>query len=128
MGNPPLWSVRLKELRAGRGLSQTNLGKQCGLSQGQISLLENGKRKFTQITLDKLLKVLNADYERLFTKTRAPVDSVDYKKWNDDLQTIRELTNKLENQQKIIDYAHENCEIKTCKIRQLLKKKQAFFT
>ena len=60
------WRINLVKLRGIRGLSQADLALKSGVSQGQISLLETGKRTFTQETLDKLLKVLGARYDQLF--------------------------------------------------------------
>ena len=95
-----LWCVRLTELRNNKGLTQTELAKQSGLSQELISQLENGKRKFTQKSLDQLLKVFEADYKQLFVRTQTqkhPRENIDYKKWLEDKDSIIN-TLKKENQ------------------------------
>jgi transcriptional regulator with XRE-family HTH domain len=51
--------LRLTRLREGRGLTTVTLGQKVGLSQAQISRLENGKRGLRSGTLWKLAEALN---------------------------------------------------------------------
>lgn len=51
-------SVKLKQLRNEKGLSQVGLAKLAGVNHSTISLLENGKRKFDQ--LDTLSRISGA--------------------------------------------------------------------
>ena len=130
MKNLSIWCVRLRQLRKAKGLKQPELAKLSGVSQGQISLLETNKRPFTQETLDKLLKPLCADYEDIFVTSKKPQQTVinmDYKKWNDNLQELRNLEKahkklkiKLKEQKEIIDYAKKYCEKINCPILQRL--------
>ena len=119
------WMIRLTKLREAKDLNKTELAKLSGVSQEQISQLENGKRPFTQKTLDKLLKALGADYDQFFVKSRQPVVNIDYKKWNNDLRKIRKLEKKLKEQNKLIDYEKKNCTVKTCVIMKRLNKRSA---
>lgn len=120
---PELWCVRLAELRKGRGLSQTELAEKSGVSQELISQLEHGKRPFTQKSLDLILEELDANYEQLFTRKRLliqPVDNIDYRKWKDDVHTIRRLEKELNKCNAIIEYAKTNCTQKTCPIMKII--------
>ena len=56
----------LKVYRVKRCLSQTELGKICGLSQNTISSLEIGNYKPTLFTAYKLSHALNVPIESLF--------------------------------------------------------------
>ena len=49
---------RLTQLREAAGLTTVTLGRKVGLSQAQISRLENGKQGFRSVTLTKLAEVL----------------------------------------------------------------------
>ena len=51
--------LRLTRLREARGLTTVTLGQKVGLSQAQISRLENGKRGLRSGTLGKLSEALN---------------------------------------------------------------------
>ena len=112
------------------------------MSQEQISQLENNNRKFTQKTLDKLLKSLETDYEHLFVRKQAagqPLESLEYRKWNNDIRKIGDLEKanvglkmeiaglktEVKNCREIITYAKENCTKKTCPIVHLLHKRSA---
>jgi len=50
--------LRVSQLRDRKGLTTTQLGKLVGLSQAQISRLENGKQGFRSITLMKVSRAL----------------------------------------------------------------------
>ena len=50
--------LRLTRLREARGLTTVTLGKKVGLSQAQISRLENGKQGFRSNTLVRLCESL----------------------------------------------------------------------
>lgn len=91
------WRTRLAKLREEKGLAQADLAKLSGISQGHISLLENGKRKFTQETLDKLLEALGADYNQLFGKNQIkckPELDINHKKWLEDKDKIIRMLEK----------------------------------
>jgi transcriptional regulator with XRE-family HTH domain len=51
--------LRLTRVREARGLTTVTLGQKVGLSQAQISRLENGKRGLRSDTLRKLSEALN---------------------------------------------------------------------
>lgn len=55
-----VFSVRLKELRLKKGLTQTELGKKVGVKQSTFTNWEKGKREPNFETLLKLALILNA--------------------------------------------------------------------
>jgi transcriptional regulator with XRE-family HTH domain len=63
---PKPWNEKLRELRKLKDLTQTELAMRAKLSQGLISGLERGKKKFTQSVLDKILNILDATYRDIF--------------------------------------------------------------
>lgn len=69
-----LWRDRLRKLREAYGLSQKELARRAGVSQGILSQYETGKKSFTQDTLDLILKALNADYTHIFSPDSGMVD------------------------------------------------------
>ena len=48
----------IRKYRARKGLTQEGLALKSGLSQGYINQLENGKRKYTQKTLELIAEAL----------------------------------------------------------------------
>ncbi len=50
--------LRLSQLREKKGLTTTQLGKLVGISQAQISRLENGKQGFRSATLIRISKAV----------------------------------------------------------------------
>ncbi|MCF6210086.1 MAG: helix-turn-helix transcriptional regulator [Gammaproteobacteria bacterium] len=55
----------LKVWREFRGMTQTGLADQAGVSQGQVALIEGGKRQGTVDVLKGLARVLNVDLDDL---------------------------------------------------------------
>lgn len=51
---------RLRELREAQGLTTTQLGERCGLTQSTISKVENGKWSVSLDILSKVCEVLGA--------------------------------------------------------------------
>jgi transcriptional regulator with XRE-family HTH domain len=47
---------RVNRLRKSQGLTTVDLAQKIGISQAQISRLENGKQGFRSVTLDKIAK------------------------------------------------------------------------
>ncbi|MCD8372409.1 MAG: helix-turn-helix domain-containing protein [Clostridia bacterium] len=60
-----LFCERLKELRKEKGLGQTRLAELCGVSNGIISLWENGMREPTMSNLIKLAKIFEVSIDYL---------------------------------------------------------------
>lgn len=54
---------RLRELREAQGLTTTQLGERCGLTQSTISKVENGKWSVSLDILSKISAVLGAKVE-----------------------------------------------------------------
>ena len=56
----------VKDLRTELGMTTTDLAKKVGISQAQISRLENGQQGFRSGTLVKIAKALKVPPFRLF--------------------------------------------------------------
>lgn len=56
----------IRKYRAKMGLTQEGLALKSGLSQGYINQLENGKRKYTQKTLELIAEALYVNESDLF--------------------------------------------------------------
>lgn len=61
-----LFSVRLKELRLKKGLTQTELGEKVGVKQSTFTNWENGKREPSFENLVKLADLLEVSLDWLF--------------------------------------------------------------
>ena len=61
-----LFSVRLKELRLKKGLTQTELGEKVGVKQSTFTNWENGKREPSFENLVKLADLLDVSLDSLF--------------------------------------------------------------
>jgi len=66
----------VKKLRSELGMTTTALAKKVGISQAQISRLENGQQGFRSGTLVKIAKVLRVPPFRLF------MTDDEWKKWS----------------------------------------------
>ena len=54
--------------RALRGLSQSRLADEAGLTQGQVSAIERGKANPTMDSLERIARVLGVEVDALFAK------------------------------------------------------------
>lgn len=63
------FSQILRELRIERGITQTELAKQCGVSSQCISSLEVGRRSPTGSTIEALSKYFNVSTDYLLGRT-----------------------------------------------------------
>lgn len=54
---------RLRELREAQGLTTTQIGERCGLTQSTISKVENGKWSVSLDILSKISEALGARVE-----------------------------------------------------------------
>ena len=61
--------LALRGARYRKGLSQKELAKLCGISQENLSKMENGKRAIGEKVAKKLAKALDIDYRLLFDRT-----------------------------------------------------------
>ena len=61
-----LFSVRLKELRLKKGLTQTELGEKVGVKQSTFTNWENGKREPNFETIIKIADLLEVSVDWLF--------------------------------------------------------------
>ena len=67
--------MNVRSIRTELGMTTTELGRKVGVSQAQISRLENGQQGFRSGTLVKIAKSLKVPPFRLFMKER------EWKKW-----------------------------------------------
>lgn len=83
-----LWRERIKSIREGRGLSNSQLHQLSGVSKALISQLENGNRPFTQKTLEDLAKALECSLEDFFCSDTHPPRKVVAEKIPADLRLL----------------------------------------
>lgn len=57
-GNQAAIGKAVKETRMGRGISMTDFAKKVGVSQAQISRLEDGQQGFRTATMQKIAEAL----------------------------------------------------------------------
>jgi len=62
----------LKKMRQRLGITQGELALRCGLTQGYINFLENGKRGYTERSLEKIAIALGIQIHKLFEEQTAP--------------------------------------------------------
>lgn len=67
-----MFQIRLKELREKKGISQRELAKMLGFSQGTVGNWESGIRKPTYKTLYKIADLFNVSVDYLMGNTDAP--------------------------------------------------------
>ncbi len=67
--------ANVRSIRTDLGMTTTELGRKVGVSQAQISRLENGQQGFRSGTLVKIAKALKIPPFRLFMKDR------EWEKW-----------------------------------------------
>lgn len=58
--------MNLKEIREAKGMTQEELGKLVGMSRGNVSNIESGRRNPSVGILKKLAAALDCDLEVLF--------------------------------------------------------------
>ena len=68
--------ITVRAIRTQLGLTTAGLGKKAGISQGQISRLENGRQGFRSGTLVKIAKALKVPPFRLF------MTDAEWKRWS----------------------------------------------
>jgi transcriptional regulator with XRE-family HTH domain len=68
--------LTVKTLRGALGMTTTELAKKVGISQAQISRLENGQQGFRSGTLVKIAKTLRVPPFRLFMTEK------EWKRWS----------------------------------------------
>lgn len=62
----------LKKIRQHLGITQEELALRCGLTQGYINFLENGKRGYTERSLEKIAIALGIQIHKLFEEPPPP--------------------------------------------------------
>lgn len=67
---------RVRDLRAGRGLSLDALARQCGVSRSMISLIERGEASPTAVVLERLATGLGVPLASLFDAPGAAASPV----------------------------------------------------
>jgi len=108
----------IRKYRAKTGLTQEGLALKSGLSQGYINQLENGKRKYTQKTLELIagalcvnvsdLLIMNLTEEKTITKKEL-TDTEKRKRFIKDLRNLlRDMPiNTLEHYVKLVKLEKE---------------------
>ena len=80
-------ATRVRELRAGRGLTLEALAEASGVSRSMISLIERGRSSATAVVLEKLAAGLGVTLASLFDRLAAPAEPVsrrrDQVEWRD---------------------------------------------
>jgi transcriptional regulator with XRE-family HTH domain len=80
-------ALRVRDLRAARGLSLDELASHCGVSRSMISLIERGESSPTAVVLEKLATGLNVALASLFEAPEPAEDPVsrmaDQLSWRD---------------------------------------------
>ncbi|MEJ5359897.1 MAG: helix-turn-helix transcriptional regulator [Desulfobacterales bacterium] len=66
MADDKVWRENLRRIRKMRGLTLDQLERLTGISKAQLSMLENGKRPFTQKVLSAILDELGFDFSDIF--------------------------------------------------------------
>ena len=74
MKNENLVGDNIRGLREKEGITQEGLALKSGLSQGYINQLENGKRRYTQKTLELIADALSVPVIELFKDTSQRAD------------------------------------------------------
>lgn len=68
----------IRQWRKFRGLSQIEFAEQVGVTQGQVSKIESGKRDYDQSFLERAAEVLRcSDLDLLARDPQAPMDIMD---------------------------------------------------
>jgi transcriptional regulator with XRE-family HTH domain len=86
----------IRKIRTRKGLTQEALALECGLSQGYINQLENGKRLYTQKSLEMIAAALSTPIMNLFhdedakpdTKKKQDKDHADKKHYKKELMSL----------------------------------------
>lgn len=66
----------IKQWREHRGLTQAQLSGRVGISEPHLSLIENGKRQYTQETLEALADALSTDAASLLIRDPSQDDAL----------------------------------------------------
>lgn len=62
-GDLPLPAISLKGMRNREGWTQTELGEKLGVSQANLSKMENGKRSIGKTMAKRLAEIFKTDYK-----------------------------------------------------------------
>ena len=76
---PPRTKFRptfIAQWREYRGLTQEQLANRLGMTQSHLSMLENGKRGYTQETLERIAEALQTDPASLITRNPTDDDPI----------------------------------------------------
>lgn len=68
----PIFSLRLKELRTSKGLSQSKLADCLGTSKSSINMYERGEREPGLEMVENIADFFNVDVDYLFGKSDIP--------------------------------------------------------
>lgn len=60
---------KIKQIRLGKGLTQSELGKRCGMADSQIGVYERGESKPRAETIARIAEALDVDPKVLEVET-----------------------------------------------------------
>lgn len=66
----------IRQWRENRGLNQEQLADRLGMTQSHLSMLENGRRGYTQDTLEAVADALQTDVASLLMRNPADGDAI----------------------------------------------------
>ena len=99
---------RIRELRKKKGISQTQLGHEIGVSSKSISMIENGQNKPTVQQIEELSKFFDVTTDYLIfgnenTKDIEPIEREILKTIRDDRTLYGKLINMIEAKKTVFE-------------------------
>ena len=96
---------QVKTLREAKGWSQTRLAVEAGMSVSGISMIENGHRNLSTVTLAKLAEALGVEVRDLFPLEQAPLPDFEEQEgfdvWRVTLEIYKSLRTPINNFEKL---------------------------
>jgi transcriptional regulator with XRE-family HTH domain len=96
---------QVRRLREERGWSQTTLAVEAGMSVSGISMIENGHRNLSTVTLAKLAEALGVEVRDLFPLEQAPLPDLEeengFDAWRWTLHHYKSLRAPISNFEKL---------------------------
>jgi transcriptional regulator with XRE-family HTH domain len=96
---------QVKKLREAKGWSQTRLAVEAGMSVSGISMIENGHRNLSTVTLAKLAEALGVEVRDLFPLEQAPLPDFEeqegFDAWVVTVEHYKSLRTRISNFEKL---------------------------